>query len=494
MQGRGCAAREALEARGSLSSSSSLAGLRLVAARRVIVSLAVAMGVVLLLAGDAAAWESRTIGRHFNDGLDTRLSAQRVAEATRALGYNSHSYLAGRSAKGARDDGRISQVLGLFGHSNTGIFQTNEGANDALDEIVAAEGALEPPIFCSGTICSWQSYLLSLDTDDLEVAILAGCYTAGNDPSYWGSFPRKGRAIGMDATVSFAGLVSYPTTNVSAYGNYFWERWASYMQLGNTLGEALAKSRSDLVAAEGEASGWDRYFIYGARSDPQNVRLKPAGPGQPNGYRPLSLAAAASTSEQPVRVGGQSYLDRRTKDGVSYRLDRRGDLVTFAAPASSRGPIALSDGQAQQAAERFADDRVSWFSAREFVLTDRGRVRHGEGESLTSFTWRRTVGGIPGPAIVTTEVDRRTGRVVYASANRVRPRVTSFRIGRSRAIATARRASGAGSLVSAKRDVWRRPRWTVTFKQRGSSEGRFPNVREVVVDGRTGRVASVGKT
>lgn len=208
MQGTAYAPREPMKPGSSPGSLASRAGFRstrtLVAVRGVIVSLAAIFG-VLLLAGDAAAWESRTIGRHFNDGLDTRLSAQRVGEATRALGYNSRWYLAGRSAMGARDDGRISQVFGIFGHSNTGIFQTNEGATDDLDEIVAAEGALEPPIFCSGTICSWQSYLLSLDTDDLELAILAGCYTAGNDPSYWGSFPRKGRQIGMDATVSFTG-------------------------------------------------------------------------------------------------------------------------------------------------------------------------------------------------------------------------------------------------------------------------------------------------
>jgi hypothetical protein len=61
-----------------------------------------------------------------------------------------------------------------------------------------------------GTVCSWQSYVLHLDTDDLKLALLAGCDTANTDRSYWGSFPKKAHQIGIDATVSFTGLVQYP--------------------------------------------------------------------------------------------------------------------------------------------------------------------------------------------------------------------------------------------------------------------------------------------
>jgi hypothetical protein len=89
-------------------------------------------------AAPAQAVNETSIGRRFDDGLDTRHSVQSFTSAAAAMGYATTGDQNGRSATNTFTDGRSAAVLALFGHADTGIFQTDEGATDATDQILAA--------------------------------------------------------------------------------------------------------------------------------------------------------------------------------------------------------------------------------------------------------------------------------------------------------------------------------------------------------------------
>ncbi len=458
--------------------------------RRLIASLRLIFVALVLIAGllvprdvrvAAAPLSAITIGRLFNDTMDTRLSAQRVADALTTSGYAT-SYRGGRSATDTWSDGQRSAVLALFGHSNAAIFQTDEGPTDPEDEIIAAgtTGTLTAQTNTAGATgglldagvsivpahwAFWKDYLPYVDVDDVLVAILAGCFTANTDPGL-GNFLDVGRERGMDSLVGWTGLVFYPSggcVDCNYSGNYFWDRFASYVPTGDTVSVALAKARADLVTKEGSAGGWDTWYVRGAAAFPADVRLAPASSGQPlnskpfgiEPFHPLSLPIANAS---PTSIGGSQFTDVQAQGGVFYRLDPSGDLVALIAPSSTQGTAELTE---QDALSR-------------------------------AWAWRSLLGGVPGPALLTIEVDARTGSVIYLVATDVKPEESAFALSRADAIRIAGRFATDWSRVDASQDVWGRPRWVVRLYR--DRDARFPDVTEVLVDGVTGSILSVRKT
>ena len=239
---------------------------------------------LLVLPAPAGAYQSGATmnGGLFEDGLATRLSAQRMGEAARRIGYQSYWYF-GRSAADSWSDGRDSAIYGLFGHGTSGMIQTAEGVNN--DDHFVLSGKADTPDPSLGTRYFWKDYAAGLDVDDMKLAILAGCHTA-SDSSTWGNFGRMGRERGIDSTVSFADFVYYPgtctgTTNCSYAGNYFWERFAAYAEAGDTVSVALSKARQDLVTKEGSAKGWDSAVVFGSSDAPATCASRPPATGRP---------------------------------------------------------------------------------------------------------------------------------------------------------------------------------------------------------------------
>lgn len=457
-----------------------------------------------------------TIGRLFNDGLDPRLSAQRVAGAAGAAGYSATSHLGGRRAIDAWVDGQKASVVGLFGHSSAGIFMTDEGPVDADDEFIAA-GTLSqtgvtvgPGGVTDGAVpgamrlgkahwAFWKEYLPYVDVDDVLLAILAGCYTANPHPAY-GSFLDVGREKGMDSVVGWTDLIFFPTggcVDCNYSGNYFWSQWATYAQQGDTAAVALSKANSDLLVKEGSSSGWDRWYFGGALPSPGDVRIAPAARGTPlnsspfgiGPFQPLSLPIASS---RDVVVDGRNYLEVSTDLGVVYRVDKdTNDIVWLFAPASTAGTEAIGAETVLSTAVEFARESLNSISMDELSLVDTDRTAHQDGEIRHRFVWRSLVGAVPGSTRVEIEIDGRTGSVVGFSASQARPVASDFAIGAAHAEAVAEELLEPGYSVQSSADIWDRPRWIVRAERPG---GLVPDVKVIVVDATNGKVVAVQGT
>jgi hypothetical protein len=346
----------------------------------------------------AAAVEETSIGMRFNDGLDTRLSATAFRDAARSAGYTGTSYTAGRSADDAWTDGlglgRLRAVRALDG----GIFQTDEGPSDDQDPIVAA-GRTQDLVPLYANLRFFTEYLPYADVDDMRLLILAGCYTAQS--GQLGNFNEVAVSRGIDSAITFSGLVMYPataygtaasTTNYS--GNYFWSRFSYHATTGVTVSTALARARTDLVAKEGSAGGWDRYVIRGAAAAPGSVKLKPAGEGEPLNSRPVATPQfTATTALTPVRTtttqgpAGEPLTTVETAEGVEYRSAADGSLVDLVGTPTTSGEVRLGVDETRAVAQEFAQRNVAgWDSS--WQLTAAEPVSHLEGDALTLLTWR----------------------------------------------------------------------------------------------------------
>jgi hypothetical protein len=455
------------------------------------------------------------IGRLYNDTMDTRLSAERFGQAMAASAYVTASFSGGRTSFDTWNDGQRSSVIAIFGHSNSGIIQTDEGPTDAQDEIVAAgtNGTLSFQTDTYGATSGllslgvaidpghwtfWKDYLPFVDADDVLLAILAGCFTANFDPSL-GSFLDVGRERGMDAVVGWTGLSFYPSggcVDCDYSGNFFFGRFSFYLQTGDTVSLALSKARADLVAKEASAGGWDTWLIGGALSVPGDTRTAPARVGQPLnssilGLAPFNVAALTPSSRMDVAVAGASFTDVQTAEGVVYRLDAAGALSSVIAPASTAGASRITTDAARAAAESFAAREFAWIHPGRLTLITSTATSHAPGEARHAFVWRSLTGGAPGPALLAIDVDLHTGAVVYAQAIEQRPATTAFSVDRERAIGIAAAAVPGAQLLDVRSEVWTEPRWVVRWTRQRSL---FPDVTEVIVNGVTGRILSIAKT
>lgn len=454
-----------------------------------------------------AAVEETSLGRRFNDGLDTRLSATAFRDAARSLGYTGTSYTAGRSADDAWTNGLDSGVFALFGHSNGGIFQTDEGPSDDQDAILAA-GRTQDVLPLYANVRFFTEYLPYTDVDDMRLLILAGCDTA--QAGQLGDFNKVAVSRGVDSVISFSDLVYYPattsgtspsTTNYS--GNYFWSRFSYHVTTGVTVSTALARARTDLVAKEGSAGGWDRYVIRGAVASPGAVKLKPAGEGEPWNSRPLATPQFATTASlTPVNTttaqgpAGEPLTAVQTAEGVDYRLAADGSLIDLVGTPTTSGDVQLGAEEARAAAQEFLQRNVAGWDA-SWDLVAEQQVSHLEGDALTLLTWRPVQDGHAGAREVTVEIDRRTGAVTYLSSTQGAASSAAFAISPEEAIDAARAAIGNDrGTATAVADTWNASRWTVTVDRglTGHPGAEVPDVESVEIDARTGDVLSRTKS
>lgn len=425
------------------------------------------------------------LGKRYQDGLDSRYSAERLAQTTAALGYAATGYTTGRSAGNSWNDGLRSAVFGFFGHANAGIAQVNEGP----DQILAAGTIADVD---DSMFSYWSNYLPFVDIDDMRLAILAGCYTGNADP-FFGSFGDIGRERGVDSVIGFTGLVFFPADCASCNysGNYFWDRFSVYAQRGDTIGTALSKARADLVAKEGDAGGWNAWSVKGGVASPLDVVITPAGQGQPLdskvlGIDPFDPFSLSIISTRTVAVGNMTYAEYATAEGVNYRRDlASGDLAWMSAPASTVGAVRLGQEDALIVARRFAESYVDDFD-QTFQLVDGGPITHSAGDALAEFRWRPITEGMNGPSSVTVTVDLRKGSVVDLAATSHSPPTRDFLVTREQAEAQARAASGPGGVVTIEGDLWDVPRWSVTVER--GMRGGFPDVSRFVVNATSGEL------
>ncbi|WP_338783929.1 PepSY domain-containing protein [Streptomyces sp. DG1A-41] len=451
----------------------------------------------------AQAVGETSLGRRFNDGLDTRLSATAFRDAARTIGYTGTSYTSGRSADNAWADGMDAGVFALFGHANGGIFQTDEGTTDDLDAILAAGRTYDvAPIY--ENLRFFTEYLPYTDMDDMRLLVLAGCDTA--QTGQLGNFNDVAVSRGIDSVISFSDLVMYPATTSGTLpsatnysGNYFWSRFSYHATTGVSVSTALSRARSDLVAKEGSAGGWDKYVVRGAAANPGAVKLKPAAEGEPFNSQPVATPTFSSpASLTPVSTtsaegpSGEPLTTVHTAEGVEYRTDADGSLYDLVGVPSTSGEQSLDAAEVRAAAEEFVGRNVPGWSA-DWELVAEESVSHIAGDAVTLLRWRPTEAGHPGAREVTVEVDRRTGAVTYLSAARGTAGTAGFVVTAEEAVAAARAAIGDDhGTATATPDTWDTSRWTVTVDRglTGRPGAETPDVERVTVDARSGAVLS----
>ena len=463
------------------------------------------MALVIGPVPQASAAEQASLGQMYADGLDSRLSATTFADMARQAGYTSYGYSAGRSADDAWLDGLSSSMLGLFGHANAGIFQTADGPTVAENEILGVGPETDLVSTYTG-MRLFSEYLPFIDVDDMRLLVVAGCYTARDDP-WLGSFTDLPVRRGVDAVVTFPDLVYFPSstpgkpvadTNYS--GNYFWNRFSYHFGSGATLAVALARARTDLIAKEGSGGGWDRYQIHGSVANPAGVLLRPAGAGQPWTSDPLPtldfLGFSALTSSRVTETTGPTggvVWTVETTEGVSYRQTADGTVLDAVGVPTTSGPVTLSEAAAASRADRFLD-AVLAASADELNRTATTTAGHGEGQQVVQTVYRTGSADRPGARQVVVEVDRRSGAVVYFADVRADVRGAALDapvVSEREAVATAREHTGlATATATAVADSWDTSRWIVTLDAGESGRPGFevPNVARVVVDATTGAV------
>lgn len=457
------------------------------------VGFAAALVLSLISSAPSHSADSQTVGQRYQDGLDSRHSASSLTSAAKSVGYTGNAWTGGRSATNAWNDALSAQVIGYFGHANAGAFQVDEGATNATDQFIGA-GFETDVVSLDSRFRWWGEYWPFADVDDVKLAVMAGCYTA-NEDEIFGQFSEIGKRKGIDSVVGFAGLVYYPAncTDCVYSGNYFWDRFSVYAKNGNTVSNALSKAKTDLVAKEGDAGGWGAWRIGGSVTSPGSVKLKPAGSGteltsHPAGISPYTLSGLDITGAAPGTSAMGPTTEVDTGEGVSFRrLAETDELLDVTAPASTKGDTALTLEQAETAARTFM--ATEWRTlGTTWELVERASIDHSAGEKLASFQWRRvSADGVLGAAIAMVEVDRRTGAVTYFSHTRATPSATSFSVSEAEALdAAAAVIDTARGDVSLVKDVWNRPRWTVTVDR--GLDGLVPDVDRVVIDGVTGEV------
>jgi hypothetical protein len=398
--------------------------------------------------------------------LDNRLSASSLGKAFAALGYRTHIANNGMSAASALKVAPTAGVLAIFDHAQAGSITTTDRGNGLRSTDYDAIDALSGHFpYNPGHTLSWDRYPAG-GLDRLRVAILAGCETADTAPAKygWGNFLTEGRVLGADAVVGFRGLIYSPTTNVPKSGNYFWVRFSAYARRGATLRGALSRARADLFRREGHNWGYQSWAIGGIARNPGAIRLS------------------------QVRRGNK---DLRHGRAVIVR-DRRQGVVEYSADASTSGSPWVDSRRARASAVSFFTHHVRWFGRSKMHLVKEVPGSHAPGEALIELTFRSTLAGMPGPRSTDAEVDRRSGRVVYAAAVDARPARghRRFRINRSKAIAIARAVTGDRSGgVTASADIFRTARWTVTLLDLDQSF--LPFVYQVTINASNGRVQEV---
>lgn len=469
--------------------------------RRTLIAMVVGVALTNTVAPQATAAppEHTSIGQRYADGLDTRLSATTFAQIAQRAGYAATSQTAGRSADDAWLDGLSSAMLGLFGHANGGYFQTGEGPTDPEDPILGVGSDIDV-ISPYSNLRLFSEYLPYTDVDDMRLLIVAGCHTSLRH-SWLGSFTDLPVRRGVDAVVTFPDLVYFPASTPSTpmadtnySGNYFWVRFSTHYEQGATAATALARARTDLLAKEGSAGGWDGYQIHGSVRNPGAVLLRPAGSGAPLTSDPvpspdfLGFGSLTTTDVvDGVGTSGEPVREVRSQEGVTYRQRADGSVIDAIGTPSESGPLTLSEAEAAARADRFVS-AVLGHAAETLVRTSAAPTGHGEGQQLVRSVYRTDQFG---RRQVVVEVDRRTSAVVYFADVHAEGTGTSATVDEATAVRIAREHTRLDAAVAhASADTWDAARWIVTLDAGTSGRAGFevPHVARVTVDAETGDV------
>jgi len=409
-------------------------------------------------------------GAEFDGSMDTRPAASAIGSALSGLGYDNHTELSGQSPQAVIGEAPTAAVIAIFDHANGGIMVTG-GAGTRFCGEEGLTGSYTPYKYCgprhSASLNPYRFLSLGqlklITLSRVRLMIFGGCETATNGGRYYGNLMKTAKRLGVHSVIGFSGLIYYPylgTPNAShRSGDFFWSRFAVYLRKGFTIDAAWHRALADMVTINkpygGVTDGYQNLVIGGASPDPGNLQLTITG----------SDAAAV--------------VDQNAEH------NRQGDLVEFSANASSSGAIRLSAAGARAAATRFLAEHAPHIASLHLSVVSEHPASHAAGEKLESFTYRSHVAGVPGPAIALVEVDLRTAKVVFEAAGRATSSSTRFAVTAHEAESAALAAvAGRGVVLSATRDIWSYPRWTVTIRQPGGLLG------QVQIDAANGRVAS----
>ncbi len=374
----------------------------------------------------------------FLGALETRPAARALGNTLSKLGYENHTRLEGREPHAILHDAPAASVIAIFNHAAAGVMLTRgRGTNLCKTEGLVASGKFT--FACTQNRYPGLGFLSPSALAQTRLMIFGGCHTAETHPKF-GNLMRTAKKLGVRSVIGFRGLIYYPTRpgpRANGGGNYFWARFATHSGRGSTIGTALRLASRDLLQLSGRTDGYNNSFIDGASPRPANLRLK------------LTEANAASAA-----------------DARTLLRSRDGDVLAFSAPASTKGPRRVAVAGARSVATRFLARKAPRIAGAGLTVVSESRATHRPGETLARFTYRSRVAGIPGPAVAEVEVDLRSGKVVSEAAAQRTPASTRFALGRRGALAAARRATlnKRASVVSARKDVWRYPRWTVKLK------------------------------
>jgi hypothetical protein len=428
-------------------------------------------------------------------GGNTGAGAQAFGDEMVAAGYDTTIDTNGRFVDQVFQEVPSQEVLFIHGHGHPGAITTEDTSATGRNQYFFAQipvGTLwdvQPP----PQIVEWDDYLPSSQVDDLLLAVLSACQTAEADPT-WGSLPEMLPTKGVDTVVTIFGLPLIPGVidpTPLAYGNYYWARVGYYLRTGNSVNLALSKGVQDLIAAEGSASGWNRYHITGAAQAPEATTIVPPRPGtsllptKVRGLLPGSASSLTVTSTMSETLPTGRVIDNETAEQITTRRDAlTGQLLGAWGMPALTGPETFDREQAVSLAEEFLSREIPGG----YTI---GRLRSTRTEPLKGARLLSTeiryhdASKREGLAII--EVDLRAGNVVtFNLAHAPKLPTREATLTQDKAEALALQIAGEGTVVDAQRRDWTDSRWVVTIDQ-GERDGH-DQIEEVAVDAVDGRI------
>jgi hypothetical protein len=454
---------------------------------------ALALVALLLTPAASRAYETATWGQRYVDQLDTREHALQMHYALGTAGYTNYHGEEASTGLALDYNTRLRQGVFFSGHAGYGRYMAGADGGKFENMFMAERLTLALPS------SSWSTSPAATELDDVKFAIFAGCYTADEDPfAYSGNFMRVGASKGIDSVVGWTGANGaqvYGDIDRSHDGvsNYFWARAAIYFSRGHQFIDVMGLAKTDTFKRFGDDWGWGTHWrVAGAAAWPEYFRIKPAQPGQPNGYaeRPGARASVANAPRTPadaVADDANIPLERLEE------RDEAGRLTYYREVASVEGIVGQSLAGLRERAAAFLDANASQVTGRPWSEVSAETVSPAPGYAIARFTFRPRIDNVPGPAVALLDLDRRTGRVVsFSLARAANVRATTFAVGRDEATDIARREAQPDlEIATVVPEIWDQPRWVVTLK----GETPAGTVRQrLTIDATDGSVIGDGRS
>ncbi len=417
-------------------------------------------------ASDASRPSVMSQGRVWEDGLDTRLQSQSFVDAAGRAGFTGSS-LGGRLQPADWfDRAADAQVVGFFGHGNSGLFAPADdgsaylyaGSVDAYNHRVGGD--------LTGATVNLSSYLPQ-EIDDVRLLIFSSCYSSQRFSDSYYSLPEAARLRGVDSALAFKGLIYSPTSTGSRpvaetkySGGYLWSRVSHHLGDGKSIGVALTRGLNELYAKEGSYAGYHRYVIEGASTAPASVTLRSTAETSPA----AGVDAASVSRWLLARSGGSAANDLHEREVAAdtyARFDAAGRLFDIVGNARTEG----ADVVDRHAAAELAAVVLSGLSALDIDQLESmlEPVTDVQGERVFRLEWS----GITAQGaqrFVSLDIDRRSGRIVrLLNTQGAAPASSAPDVSRETAIETALAAGPGQQTLGAFLNEWTgRDRWIVT--------------------------------